>query len=114
MLMNSQKIILEYYSLIGLINMKKVAILILALVFLQSCGTQLYVPTSNISRISIENLKQGRSLYVNNCASCHQLYLPNKYNNKDWSFWLDDMQPKAKITDNQKKLIYDYLVNSPK
>jgi mono/diheme cytochrome c family protein len=64
--------------------------------------------------MSIDELKQGRDLYVNNCASCHQLYLPNKYTAKDWHYWLDDMQPKAKITDAQKQLIYDYLVNAPK
>ena len=93
--------------------MKNTVIILLAIIF-QSCSSQLYIPISNVGEITKENLQKGRELYVNNCASCHQLYLPNKYDNKVWSFWLDDMQPKAKITNEQKQLIYNYLINAPK
>lgn len=93
--------------------MKKVILFCLFLLF-ASCSTQLYVPTQNAALISVENLKKGRELYVNNCASCHQLYAPNSYNEKEWIHNLDEMQPKAKISDDTKKLILDYLVNAPK
>lgn len=82
--------------------------------FLFSCASQLYVPTESSTTVSVMALKKGRELYVNNCASCHQLYAPNKYDSKTWIHNLDEMQSKAKITDEQKKMIFDYLVNAPK
>jgi len=93
--------------------MKKNVIILFAII-LQSCSPQLYVPITNIGELTTENLKKGRDLYVNNCSSCHQLYLPQKYDNSKWQKNLDEMQPKAKITDDQKLLIYNYLVNAPK
>ena len=77
-------------------------------------ASQLYIPTESVNLVSVENLKKGRELYANHCASCHQLYLPNKYEPKVWAHNLDEMQERAKITDDQKKMIYDYLVNAPK
>ena len=71
----------------------------------------MYVPVEGGNSIS---LKKGRELYVANCSSCHQLFAPNKYNEKEWLLNLDEMQPKAKISNEQKKLIFDYLVNVPK
>ena len=93
--------------------MKKIFVYSLFLVLL-SCSSQLYMPTESSATNSLTELKKGRELYVNNCASCHQLYAPNKYDSKTWIHNLDEMQPKAKITDEQKKLIFDYLVNAPK
>jgi mono/diheme cytochrome c family protein len=93
--------------------MKK-AILFGLFLLLASCATTLYVPLQSVGSISIENLKKGRELYVNNCASCHQLYMPNRYNEKQWIHNLDEMQVRAKISDTDKKLILDYLVNAPK
>jgi len=92
--------------------MKK--LFIIPALFLISCSSQLYIPLQEVNSISVENLKKGRDLYVNNCSSCHQLYLPNQYNAEAWQHNLDQMQLKAKITDEQKKLIYEYLVNAPK
>ncbi|RTY95371.1 cytochrome c [Flavobacterium sp. GT3R68] len=79
-----------------------------------SCSTQLYIPVESTDTTSIVELKQGRQAYVNNCASCHQLYLPNKFDNKVWMDNLNEMQARAKITDADKKLIYQYLINAPK
>ena len=79
-----------------------------------SCASQLYVPTESVNSVSVENLKKGRALYTNNCSSCHQLYMPNQYNAATWKHNLDEMQERAKISDDQKKLVYDYLVSSPK
>lgn len=93
--------------------MKK-SILFSLFLLLASCATSLYIPTQNIGSISMENLKKGRELYVNNCASCHQLYMPNRYDEKEWIHNLDEMQARAKITDNDKKMILDYLINVPK
>lgn len=93
--------------------MKKILAFTLFLI-LCSCSTQLYIPTESSATISVSELKKGRELYVDNCASCHQLYAPKAYDAIAWQHNLDEMQPKAKITNEQKKMIYDYLVNAPK
>lgn len=79
-----------------------------------SCASKLYVPTESVNSVSVENLKEGRELYSKNCSSCHQLYLPNRYDAATWKHNLDEMQARAKISNDQKKLVYDYLVNAPK
>lgn len=76
-----------------------------------SCATQLYVPSKKTANNSLEDLLEGRETYVKNCSGCHQLFAPSKYNNSEWKKKLDWMQPKAKITDVQKKLIYEYLIS---
>ena len=93
--------------------MKK--IIICSYIFgLFSCAPSLYIPIQDVNSISVLDLKTGRNLYVNNCGSCHQLHLPREYNKEQWSNNLDFMQPRAKITDAQKQLIYNYLINEPK
>ena len=92
---------------------KQLATVITCSLFI-SCASQLYIPTENINSVSIENLKEGRELYSKNCSSCHQLYMPNQYDAATWKHNLDEMQARAKITDYQKKLVYEYLVNAPK
>ena len=93
--------------------MKKLIPYLLFLV-LYSCGNALYLPIENKGSDTVENLKKGRTLYSNNCGSCHQLYLPNRFSTAIWEKNLNEMQPKAKITDEQKLLIYKYLINAPK
>ena len=84
------------------------------LLFLISCSSELYQPKNSTDKVSLVDLKKGRAVYVKNCASCHQLFLPKKFNNKEWSDNLNEMQVRSKITDSEKELIYQYLVNAPK
>lgn len=93
--------------------MKKISCLSFCFL-LFSCASKLYVPTESVNSVSAVNLKEGRQLYVNNCGNCHQLYMPNQYDSAAWKHNLDEMQARAKISDSQKKLVYDYLVNAPK
>lgn len=81
---------------------------------LLSCSSQLYVPMASVNNVPLENLTKGRETFVKKCASCHHLYNPTKFSEQKWSVILKKMQKKAKISDAQTKLIYDYLVNAPK
>lgn len=84
------------------------------LLLLASCSTALYQPVSDSPSVSLIDLKKGRETYVNNCASCHQLYTPNKFSDKVWMDNLNEMQTRAKISDEEKALIYQYITNAPK
>ncbi len=93
--------------------MKKIVFLGIAILG-ASCSSQLYVPTTPSDSQSLLDLKKGRELYVKNCANCHDLHLPNQYKAPVWKINLDKMQERSKITDLEKQLIYEYIVNAPK
>ena len=85
-----------------------------SILLLISCSSQLYIPIEATPTVSLGDLKTGREIYVKKCSSCHQLHLPNQYNEKVWSSNLNEMQTRAKITDEEKQLIYQYLINDSK
>ena len=86
---------------------------------LASCKTPYYVPTEqtlaqcseNGYKTSIEELTKGRDLYMGKCGKCHSLYKPNQFSGEQWKINLSKMQPKAKITDDEKWLIFAYVNN---
>jgi len=75
-----------------------------------SCSTQLYLPKSTNTKKQ-EQLLSGRKLYVNHCSSCHNLYLPKRFTTDQWKKNVDEMQSRAKITDQEKQLIIEYLTS---
>jgi mono/diheme cytochrome c family protein len=85
-----------------------------SILLLISCSSQLYIPIEATPTVSLENLKTGREIYVKKCSSCHQLHLPNQYTEKVWMSNLNEMQARAKISDEEKQLIYQYITNAPK
>ncbi|MCU4188140.1 cytochrome c [Flavobacterium sp. HXWNR29] len=51
----------------------------------------------------------GKMLYENNCAKCHDLYSPKDFNAEQWKPIMLSMQKKAKISDEEREIIYAYL-----
>ena len=90
---------------------RKIAFLVLVIVMLVACKSALYIPvTENVAKnANIDELAKGRKLYVANCSSCHALYLPEKFTKAEWTKNVDEMAPKAKITDKEKQLILAYV-----
>jgi hypothetical protein len=86
-----------------------------AVLLIAGCGISLYAPTeANVNKrhdATLDEMREGRELYVQRCSSCHSLHRPQEFTSDEWSGWLDKMQPKAKIDDEQKDLIRKYLVN---
>lgn len=93
---------------------KLVYISILAILF-AGCASALYqpLPEHASASVSFEQLQAGRSAYVNKCGSCHSLYLPHQYSPEVWAHNLDEMQERSKMSDEEKKLVYDYIVSAP-
>ena len=91
--------------------MKILAAVIIIILF--SCAPALYQPNighAERSGIPLEDLRKGRQLYVDYCGSCHQLFLPQHYPPAIWKINLDSMKGKARISDEEKELIFDYLI----
>ena len=93
---------------------RNIVVLLLVLLII-SCGTNLYIPTvDNVTAgATLDELAEGRKLYVEKCGSCHLLYNPNSYEREQWKIEVDEMQERTKIDDHKKELILKYLWNSP-
>ena len=55
-------------------------------------------------------LYKGLDLYRNKCGNCHYLYKPHKYSAGEWKHILPEMKKEAKLTDEEYRNIYIYLM----
>lgn len=88
-------------------------IILLAAVLLCACRPALYIPSiDDASRIGVstDSLMLGRTLYTNRCGSCHNLHLPEQYTRTHWEKEILDMKRKAKISDEEAKLITKFVL----
>ncbi|HEY6906005.1 MAG TPA: hypothetical protein VI230_00970 [Ignavibacteriaceae bacterium] len=75
------------------------------MVFMAACN-QGYIVRMNEST----NYPEGRNLFVSKCNACHQLYSPDRFNSAGWDSILVPMQLKAKINDEQRNAIYNWIL----
>jgi len=73
------------------------------------CSPSLYKPNVADAKVQ-ESLLNGRKIYVARCSNCHNLHLPKEFSSDVWKKQLDLMQVRAGISDDEKKLILDYLL----
>jgi len=72
----------------------------------------LYVPTSAdvTSSATLADLQQGRTLYVNNCGSCHGLYSPDNFTSSQWkNNIMPSMGPETSMSSAEKTLVTKYV-----
>ncbi|MES2747266.1 MAG: cytochrome c [Bacteroidota bacterium] len=74
-----------------------------------SCSKKLVMPSGEEKKGLTPELAEGKNLFVNNCAKCHNLKNPNKYTPEEWAPILMRMQKKAKISDSDREKIYNYV-----
>lgn len=89
---------------------------IVAGTFLFSCSKKVALPKATEEVKMTEEvvelpttILEGKKLYENSCANCHKLFPANKHDKSGWTKTLERMAPKAKITEEQKNLVYNYL-----
>jgi len=71
-------------------------------------------PTDSIPQNPADTIRVGKTLYENSCVRCHKLNTPNEYTSQEWPVIVNRMQPKARITDQQKTIILRYLLADAK
>ena len=64
--------------------------------------------------LQLLDLRQGRALYMKNCAGCHALHAPSQLDSFQWERIMSKMQLKAKINDSTKDSIMKYLLTFAK
>lgn len=65
-------------------------------------------PTTEVTTLTAE-LAEGKSLYENNCAKCHELYDRKQFSGAQWSPILYRMQKEAGISDADRDKIFNYV-----
>ena len=98
-------------------NSKKLFLAITFCVAFSYSFAAVYLPTeadAKKANVKLEVLTQGRELYMNRCGTCHVLHQPSEYTKEKWVKVLDKMQKPAKITDEQKELIKNYVNTNAK
>lgn len=105
------------FTIIKLLIMKtKIVTVSLIAIILYSCGgSKSTPPMVDVKKVEMTPaLVEGKNLYESNCAKCHKLFEPEKFTAEKWTRILEWMQPKAKITDEQRTIIFNYLVMNKK
>ena len=94
----------------------KILHIVLLSTFIGGCGAALYTPSSSdvTEGTTLHRLQEGRALYVAKCGSCHTLKVPSEYPPSVWRENLDEMQTRARITDDEKELMFEYLAAGTK
>lgn len=106
--------------------MKKILIL-LAVVVLTNCKTKKagsteavkFMPTEKELAIAqktwpattLEELKEGNTIYREQCSQCHKNFEITKFSEKKWKHEIDDMAPKAKLTAEQKEKLSKFILS---
>ncbi|MEQ3661469.1 MAG: cytochrome c5 [Flavobacterium sp.] len=97
---------------------KYLLITILGVVFV-ACTAKKAVTesTDNKNSVSLEapiipltaELAHGKTIFETKCGRCHDLVKPESYSKEKWTPIMNSMAKKAKISDEEKALVYNYV-----
>lgn len=73
--------------------------------------SSLYTPTSSdvTATATLQQLQQGRTLYINNCNACHALYSPDSFTPSQWKSILSAMAPRTSMGTADIQLVTKYV-----
>jgi uncharacterized membrane protein len=87
-----------------------------------SCATTIPQPTEIDAQratkqwhdVHIQDLENGRMLYINHCSGCHSLHSPKYYTEQQWKKIFPGMAMRAHLAENDSELIFRYLLTFAK
>lgn len=88
--------------------MKKMFFTLVGVALLTSC-TQQAVAGKKLSKS--ERIAEGKTIFDNSCGKCHDLPDPKSHTDTEWIGIVNAMAPKAKLTNEQGELVYDYVTS---
>ena len=96
----------------------KVLTLVVLAALIYSCASKSTIPTKEVTKVEptvtattvmTTELAEGKTLYENNCAKCHDLYNTKEFSDEAWKPIVIRMQKKAHLDDIQGQKIYNYV-----
>lgn len=96
----------------------KVLTLVVLAALIYSCASKSSIPTKEVTKVEptvtattvmTAELVEGKTLYENNCAKCHDLYNTKEFSAEEWKPIVIRMQKKAHLDDIQGQKIYNYV-----
>lgn len=85
---------------------KTILTAIAATALMVSCTQQ---GTTGTKMTEAQRLAEGKTIFDNSCGKCHDLPDPKSHNDTEWIGIVNAMAPKAKLTDAQGTLVYEYV-----
>lgn len=67
-----------------------------------------------LAQYNQEQLIQGHTIFENNCANCHKLKQPETRTDIQWNKIIKRMIPRAKLSDDEGKLVRAYVIANSK
>ncbi len=104
-------------SVIGRFLQSVLVVAILAVLFagcsknLTANTDALYVPTTSdvTASATLTDLQAGRSIFINSCGRCHNLYSPESYSASNWKSIVPGMASMAGLTTVQASQVTKYV-----
>lgn len=99
-------------------RIKRVIILSCPFLFLLVCcspalmppiETDVAVAKQHWNDVTLSQLTEGHTLYINKCGHCHYAHRPDKYTDEKWNKTIPVMGKKAKLDSLQVILITKYI-----
>jgi hypothetical protein len=56
-------------------------------------------------------LDNGKQIFTNQCTECHKAFVIEKFSETKWKHEIDDMSPKAKLTELQKTELTYFILS---
>jgi ferrous iron transport protein A len=66
-------------------------------------------PAAIADELTLKELTTARNIYVGKWAKSHRFYEPTNYSEKDWRTWMEKMNKKSKLKEDQASLLTRYL-----
>jgi hypothetical protein len=93
----------------------KIVIAALVVILIYSCSPKIAPQVTEVKEVIgmlTPEMYEGKSMYENNCASCHKLYPTKAFSADEWKPILDNMQKNTKLQDAEIEKIYKYLTSN--
>lgn len=93
-----------------MLKSKILAIAVLGML-IYSCSPKVAAPVAEVKKIELTpELAEGKMVFEKDCTKCHGMPEFTRHTKEQWVPVVDRMAKKAKITDEQKTLVYNYIV----
>ncbi len=72
---------------------------------------ELSIAQKNWPNSTTEQLQEGNTIYRTKCTKCHENFEITSFSEKKWKHEINDMAPKAKLTDLEKENLSKFILS---